>query len=288
MLRFILKKLRNVYIWKRIFLERLCEPLHLNMLALVVAFFGTYRSKIAFDLILRQQHAFSLLKAADYAAALGLQRITVIEFGVANGAGLINICNICHRITATTGVEFNIVGFDTGQGMPPPCDYRDHPEYYNEQDFPMQDQEGLRRMLPDNAQLLIGDIKQLVPDFLRSINHPIGFISIDVDYFSSAAQALRILDGRPEQYLPLVPMYFDDIEFDGHGIYAGELLAIEEFNREHALRKITKFNFLRQQRVFQRPNWIDHIYMLHVFDHPSRDSALTKKGQAVLANPYLA
>lgn len=288
MLRFILHKLRNAYIWKRIFLERLCEPLHLNLMALAVALFGSYRLKIAFDLVLRQQHAFSLLRAADYAKALDTPRITAIEFGVANGAGLINICNICRRVTAITGVEFDIVGFDTGQGMPPPRDYRDHPEYYNEQDFPMQDQERLRRLLPANARLVIGDVSLAVPEFLQALTNPIGFVSIDVDYYWSTAQALRVLDGAPDQYLPLVPMYFDDIEFDGHNSYAGELLAIEDFNRDHALRKITKFSFLRQKRAFQRPNWIDHIYLLHVFDHPSRERALGNKGKVVLTNPYLS
>ena len=288
MVKFILRKLRKGYIWRRIFLERLCEPVHLNLMSLAVALFGSYRRKIEFDLVLRQQHAFSLLTAADHAKALGIPRITVIEFGVANGAGLINICRICQRLTAVTGIEFDIVGFDTGRGMPPPRDYRDHPEYYHEQDFPMQDQEGLRRLLTDNARLMIGDVSQTVPEFLRTLINPIGFVSVDVDYYWSSVEALRVLEGAPEQYLPLVPMYVDDIEFDGHSIYAGELLAIEDFNREHLLRKITKFNFLRQKRIFQRPNWINHIYTLHVFDHPSRNRALGHKAQSVLNNPYLS
>ncbi len=63
----ILKKLRHSYIWKRIFIERLTEPFHLNILSLFIFFFGTYKQKIKFDLIIRSQHAFGLLFAAENA-----------------------------------------------------------------------------------------------------------------------------------------------------------------------------------------------------------------------------
>jgi hypothetical protein len=43
--------------WRRIFLERLTEPVHLNLLSLPVLLFGSYRAKIAWDLIIRQQYA---------------------------------------------------------------------------------------------------------------------------------------------------------------------------------------------------------------------------------------
>ena len=286
MFSFILRKLRHGYIWRRIFLERLTEPLHLNFIALLVAIFGGFRAKVAFDLVVRQNHAFALLKAADYAKDLGISRITSIEFGVANGAGLMNICSICQRVTDITGVEFDIVGFDSGEGMPPPRDYRDHPEYYNHRDYPMHDERGLRSQLPGNCKLVIGDVSRTVPEFLRTCKHPVGFISIDVDYYWSTVEALGILDGSADQYLPLVPIYVDDIEYDGHSIFAGELLAIEEFNQRNQMRKISKFTFLRQKRVFQRPNWIDHMYLAHVFDHPLRESALAKQGKVILGNPY--
>lgn len=286
MFTYILRKLRHAYIWRRIFLERLAEPLHLNFIALLVAIFGNFRARVAFDLVMRQQHAFPLLKAADYARELGVPRITVMEFGVANGAGLMNICRICQRVTDATGVEFDIVGFDSGEGMPPPRDYRDHPEYYNHRDYPMHDEQGLRSRLPANCKLLIGDVSRTVPEFLRAASNPIGFISIDVDYYWSTVEALRVLEGGPEQYLPLVPIYVDDIEYDGHSMFAGEQLAIEEFNQRNPMRKIAKFSFLRQKRVFQRPNWIDHIYLAHIFDHPSRAKALDKQGGVVLGNPY--
>src|ERR1700744_1191556 len=116
----------------RVLYERFPEPLHLNLLSIFVMLFGSYKTKIAFDLVVRQQYAFSLLKTAELAQAQGLKSVTVIEFGVAAGAGLMNICNISRKITKITGVDFQIFGFDSGHGMPPPRDHRDHPEVFSE------------------------------------------------------------------------------------------------------------------------------------------------------------
>ena len=127
-----LRKLGEPRIWQRIFTERLTEPLHLNAISAGVALAGTFRAKVAWDLVLRQYNAFALLRAADYCQRLGLRSCTAVEFGVASGAGLINMCEVARRVTDATGVRFEIVGFDSGEGMPPPRDYRDHPEYYRE------------------------------------------------------------------------------------------------------------------------------------------------------------
>ena len=72
----------------RVLYERFPEPLHLNLLSIFVALFGNYKMKIACDLVVRQQYAYSLLKTAELAKAQGLKSVTVIEFGVAAGAGL--------------------------------------------------------------------------------------------------------------------------------------------------------------------------------------------------------
>jgi hypothetical protein len=91
-----------------------------NLVSAIVAVFGTFRARVTFDLVVRQQFAFPILYAADQAAKAGMKRLTLVEFGVANGAGLMNICSIAARVTKATGIEFNVFGFDTGKGMPPP------------------------------------------------------------------------------------------------------------------------------------------------------------------------
>ena len=274
---------------RKIFRERLSEPLHMNLIALGVAMFGGYRAKVDFDLMVRQQYAFPLLFAADEAKRLGLTRITVLEFGVAAGAGLMNLCELAERTEKETGVAIEVVGFDTGTGMPPAIDYRDMPEYFQEGDFPM-DFEALRKALPQRAHLVIGPVEQTIPDFLATVSPkaPIAFVSVDVDYYSSAVQTLPILTGKPDQYLPIVPVYLDDVGMDGANPWNGELLAIAEFNEQQALRKIAPFTLLRSKRLFKNAQWIDRMYAAHIHDHPRRTPATAKReARKVISNEYL-
>ena len=84
-MRLLLSLLQRRDILRRILLERLTAPVHLNLLALVVAVLGTTRAKIAFDLLVRQEYAYGLLSAADAARRRGLSRVTVVELGVGGG-----------------------------------------------------------------------------------------------------------------------------------------------------------------------------------------------------------
>lgn len=291
MMKYLLKKLTRKEKIKRIFYERLTEPLHLNILSLFVALFGSYSQKIDFDLVIRQQNAFCLLKAAEFAKSLGIKSVTAIEFGVAAGAGLLNICEISKNITKETGVEFKIFGFDTGAGMPPPRDYRDQPEIFKEGHFPMVDRTKLLQALPDNAKLIVGDIAQTVPEFIKTLSpeSPIGFISVDVDYYWSAKECLSVLLGEPEKYLPMTLVYLDDIGVPSSNPWVGELLAVNEFNAENHHRKIHPYTFLRSQRIFKQTRWIEQIFMLHTLDHSWRSAEQGKPEEKafVLDNPYL-
>jgi hypothetical protein len=258
--------------YKKVMLERLTEPLHLNFLSLFVAIFGSYGTKVGWDLVTRQQYAFPLLWAARHAKELGFQRISAVEFGVAQGNGLLNMCELARRTTAFTGVEIDVYGFDTGAGMPAPIDYRDIPEFFQTGDFPMQDPNELRARLPGNAKLIIGDIAQTVKGFVENLSPdaPLGFVSIDVDYYSSTVPCLGILKGDVRKFLPMFPIYFDDLGIDAVNPWNGEALAINEFNAEQELRKIAPFTYLRAKRIFKNPQWIEAMYMAHFHDHPLR------------------
>jgi len=286
-----LKKLSEGRIWKRIFYERLTEPLHLNAFSLFAAIFGSYRMKIALDLVVRQHNAYCILKSADQARQLGIRSVTLIEFGVATGAGLFNMAQIAKRISSSTGIEFRIYGFDSGKGMPQAIGYQDHPEYYKQGDYPM-DYGRLKSILPANTKLIIGDInQQSIQKFITenvSREAPIGYVNIDVDYYSSARESLKIFLEPAEKYLPVTYVYFDDIEFEGHNSRCGELLAVEEFNRDNPLRFIERHSFLENQRIFKKANWIKHIFALQVLDHPVRNDLTSRPDKpSVLNNPYL-
>ena len=289
MTSFLLSKLGKRRIWQRLLRERLTEPLHLNLLSLLVAGFGSFRAKVDHDLVIRQHNAYCLLKCADYAKSLGIKTVSVLEFGVAAGAGLMNLVHIARRVTDCTGIQFKLYGFDTGGGMPPPLDYRDHPDLYRSGDFPMN-VEKLRAALPSNAQLIIGEVAQTVPRFLQTLSsaEPIAYVVFDVDYYSSTRDALGVLqDSEPAKYLPITLGYFDDIALDAHNSYCGQLLAIDEFNRASALRKIERPQFLDASRLYKKAPWLKHIFHIHVLDHVTRTTAQPEAPKQVLGNPYL-
>jgi hypothetical protein len=286
---FVVRKLANRRIWKRILQERLTEPLHMNVMSLFVAAFGSFRMRVAHDLVVRHHHAYAILRCADLARSLGIRELTLVEFGVAAGAGLLNMCHVAERVTKETGVRFRVAGFDTGQGMPAPTSFRDHPELYSLGDFPMNAAQ-LKAVLPPFAELVIGDVSATVPNFLETVSAsaPVAFVSLDVDYYSSTKAALRVLDGKPQQYLPRVIVYVDDLEDEYHNAYCGASLALNEFNREHELRKIEKWPFLRGYRLFRNARWLDHVFFLQVLDHPLRQPETAARNESVvLDNPYL-
>lgn len=254
----------------RILRERLTEPLHLNLAALTVAVCGSLRARIDFDVIQRPHYAYGLLAAADQAAEQGLKAFTAVEFGVAAGEGLLNLCSIAKRVEQATGIAVKIAGFDSGSGMPPPIDYRDHPEEFQFGDFPM-DHDRLRAELPSNCQLVIGPVNETVPAFLAqglNAEAPLGFAAFDLDYYTSTREAFKLLaDPNPSKYVFLPILYFDDIVLPNYNGWAGELLAVNEFNHCHELRKIEAYRFLRSRRIMKNARWIDQIFLLHLFDH---------------------
>lgn len=285
--QFLLRKLTQRPIWKKLLYERLSEPLHLNFAAAAVAMFGGFRSRVAWDLVVRPHYAYGLLHAADQAKLLGLTSVTAIEFGVANGEGLLNLCALARRTEKSTGIHVKVVGFDSGTGMPLALDYRDHPELYLQGDFPM-DQRTLKKVLPPNADLKIGPLSETLIDFLTEQYPPIGFAAIDVDYYSSTRDALVLFaDDNPNKYVPVPLLYFDDIMFETHNEWCGELLAISEFNADQVRRKIAPDRFLPTRRIFKNPRWLHQMYVLHVLDHPWRSSVVHTRDVVTLANQYL-
>lgn len=255
---------------------------------MAVGAFGSFRARVAHDLVPRPANAFGILRAADEARKLSIPALTILEFGVAAGAGLMNMASIARRVTQATGVNFQIAGFDTGTGMPAARDFRDHPDIYNVGDFPME-QQALRAILPRNVSLVIGDIAQTLPGFIDNLSPraPIGYVVFDLDYYWATKVALSVLQAsEPSLYLPLVCAYFDDIHHHRHNRWCGELLAIDEFNVANPMRKIDRDVFLADRRLYRRAEWIKQMFFVHVLDHPTRSRPECQSVQ-ILPNPYL-
>lgn len=259
--------------WEAPLADRLGEPLHLNVASVFVKLFGGFRAQVAFDLIERRRYAMPLLKAADYARELGIPKIYVLEFGVAAGAGLVNLAMLARRTTEETGVAIEVVGFDAGSGMPPPRDYRDYPETIAEGDYPLPDRAALQRILPPGVRVIFGPVAETARAFVADLDAPIGFAVMDLAFYSSTIEALAVLEGPAACYLPMTLVYLGAVRIDNANPAVGERLAVKEFNERHPLRQIHPFTSLRDKRVFRRAAWLEQIQTLHVLDHPRRSGS---------------
>lgn len=79
----------------------------------------------------RPQYAYGTFHAARQAKLLGLPGISVTEFGVATGDGLIALETIAREVSEYFGIQISVQGFDSGEGMPSPTDYRDLPHVWS-------------------------------------------------------------------------------------------------------------------------------------------------------------
>jgi hypothetical protein len=231
--------------------------------------FLSYESKLRVRSITRSQYGFGLLHAGRLAARLGIQRISALEFGVAGGNGLLALEDHARRVNRETGVQIDIYGFDSGSGLPAPSDFRDMP-YAWEQGFYAMDADRLKDRLR-SAKLIIGDVRDTVRHFGDENPAPIGFISFDLDYYSSTTAALEVLDLPFEKLLPRIFCYFDDVAGGPSYCYnefTGELLAINEFNQSRADRKLAKIAGLRHNFRSLPTLWHEQMYVAHIFNHP--------------------
>ena len=246
------------------FLLRMLEeqPFRLLVRTLIKRLPLNVRTYERWDAVDRPHYLCGILAAADLAKRSNIDSIYVVEFGVARGNGLLAMQEYAQMVEKETGVGIKVAGFDTGSGLPPTRgDHRDHPDKWIEGDFPM-DEKWLRARLSPGTELILGDVRQTVPEFVERQRSPLGFLAMDLDLYSSTKQALEILRLPKRQMLRQVFLYFDDIIGTEYHRFAGERLAIEDFNRESQWVKIDHWYALCS-RIFRDYAWIQQMYVAH-------------------------
>jgi hypothetical protein len=227
---------------------------------------GTYEWRVDLGAVERPAYAYCVREAARLAKQLGIPRISVIEFGVAGGTGLLALERHARRVSESLDIQIDVYGFDTGRGLPPPTDYRDLPYHWKAGFFEM-DTEALRARLQD-ATLILGDVEETVRSFVEIYDPaPVGAVMHDMDLYSSTAHGLALFDVDEAYRLPRIFTYFDDIIGDENSLYneyTGERLAIAEFNRSHRLHKICPAVHLAWRGLVE---WHHQIYVVHDFAH---------------------
>lgn len=272
-------------------LRRLDEPVPLRFLALRWLDrrlgFLDYQRKLNYGVLERPHFGHCLLRSATLASRLGHRRISAIEFGVAGGNGLLSLERHAEHVRRETGVEVAIYGFDTGTGMPPPTDHRDLPYLWQEGYFAM-DADKLRARLT-SAKLVLGPVADTLGTFFEEESPPpIGFVSVDLDYYSSTVSALRIFEADHRFLLPRVACYLDDMVGDldyAYNPFTGELLAVDEFNAAHDDIKIAAVRGLRHYGNRIPRVWHEQIFVAHLFRHPDYARPVSDHTQLPLAEP---
>ncbi len=229
---------------------------------------GSYSFRIQLEAVKRPHYGYCVYQAGCLAKKLGLSRISVIEFGVAGGNGLLNLEYHGRQASKCLGIDIEVFGFDTGEGLPEPEGYRDLP-YQWKTGFYKMDQTALEKKLT-TAQLVLGNVRETVPTFFEKYDPaPIGALLLDLDFYSSTTEALKIFDLKKTGFLPRVHCYFDDVlggEVELYNDYTGQRLAINEFNTCHNDAKLGKVYHLLSKSIV--PRWNHQIWIAHLFDHP--------------------
>jgi hypothetical protein len=246
-------------------------------------------TRVRWELSKRPAYLLGVYQAAMQARSQKVSAISVVEFGVAGGEGLLSLQDDAEAVEQATGVAIKVFGFDAGAlGLPPGTgDYRDHPDAWRAGDYPM-DEPALRSRLTRRTTLIVGDVRQTVPRFFPDYAPPsLGFVAIDLDLYSSTRDALQIFTSPDRKMLWHVPLYFDDVDFVFNHRFAGELLAIDEFNADSDAVKIDRWYGVRDGRPFPERGYCDKMFVAHDLEAVSSASLSRSPGQLPLGGHRL-
>ena len=226
-----------------------------------------YDRRVQIGAVKRPAYGYCVYHGMAMAKKLGYDRVSILEFGVSKGDGLLNLECHARQASKLLSIEADVYGFDMGDGLPPPKDYRDLPYHWKEGFFKM-DVPALRDRL-SKAKLILGDITSTLSSFVEQYNPaPIAAIMFDFDYYSSTIASLKVFDFHQKYYLPRVYCYFDDIigtELELFNDYTGERLAIREFNESHKSKKLSPACHLLAKQIVEP--WYHQIFVHHDFEH---------------------
>lgn len=238
---------------------------------------GSYSFRLSFGAVVRPNYAYLVNQAARLAAQLGHPRVSILEFGVAGGAGLLALEYHAQEVEKLYPVKIEIYGFDTGEGLPEPIDYRDMLYHYKPGFYKMDVQKLKARL--SRAKLVLGNVANTLNEFFAEYDPaPVGAVSHDLDFYSSTVAALGLFDAGNTHFLPRVFCYFDDTiggETELFGDFTGQRLAIHDFNGSHTKMKLSPIYYLRTSPAARQ--WHHQMWSLHLFEHPEYNTFVSEE-----------
>ena len=269
------------YKLKLLFLRVLCyeKPLRVAFTKFLSLKFSNFRP-----------HYESLIyETSKNAIKLGFNEISVVELGVAGGNGIKSILKYKRKIEKILDIKINIVGFDTGTGLPNSDLKEDLPYFWKQGDYTNIN---LKELEKEDSSIKIyeGNISSTIDKYILENKIKIGLIFFDLDLYSSTKLFLDKIPVLSEKklLLPRVFCYFDDLFVADYTLndINGEPLAIKEFNNQFKKIKLGKtFDHITD---FKFPLAKGQIYTLHDFENEnynkyvgiySTDSLSNKKNE---------
>jgi hypothetical protein len=236
----------------------------------------SYETRLRVGAVQRPHYGWCTYYAAAEAKALGYKAMTVVEFGVAGGNGLMCLCRHRDEIEKQLGIEIVVVGFDSGMGLPASSDSRDLLYCWPPGSYVM-DRNALEQRIGTRAQLVLGNVGSTLEGWQPDPQAPLGAVMFDLDYFSSTRCALAVLTKR--NILPRVRCYFDDVcggPLEATTERAGEREAIREFNLSPERRMMNDHISLAFSFKGKLPEpWHQQIYLYHRVSHPAYNTCIT-------------
>lgn len=235
----------------------------------------SHRRKCELGVVQRPHYGYCAYYAGVLAERLDEPRVSLIELGVGDGAGLRSLESHVDLLEEELDVCFEIHGFDTGQGLPSPRKVYDLPYCYGENAYAM-DVDEVRASL-DRAQLHLGDVAETIPEFVEAgCFAPIGTVFFDLDYYTSTRDALALFDAPPKQLFPRVTCYFDNITSDpliAFNENTAELRAIKEFDATRSNQTLTRISLKHSLRHNEniRPHC---LFTYQDFSHPQYETPI--------------
>jgi len=279
--RFIFRVVRKLYnIAVSIFLSPLPIRVQIAKIAIAINPFLKYSTKVKWDAVARPAYSYGMLNAAKLAKALGINEISAIEFGTASGAGLVEMEKVAKLVFREIGVKIEIYGFDSMSGLPETKDYRDQIYFWPPGLFNVTSDKFLKKLKV--TTIVMGDVSSTTHSFIEVYKPAkIGFISFDLDYYSSTKQSLGIFNFDESQYLPRVECYMDDtgsFELLSASSHTGVFAALSEFNGKSDKRKILKKEDVGRLRKLPG-NWFQASYVAHFFNHHQYNTSVFTDSQ---------
>ena len=236
-------------------------------------------TEVKLNLNTKPPYAYCMYHSALLAKKLNIKKISVLEFGVAGGNGIVQIEKIAEKIINELGIQIEIYGFTLKDGLQNPVDFRDLPYWWNFGLYPTSTDD-LDTKIKKTTKIIYGDVKDTTKTFFKQYNPaPIGVIFNDLDYFSSTLNSFEIFNSEDHFYLPRIFCYFDDIvgtEKEMFNEFTGELMAINKFNENNDQKKIC---LNRNLIPNSRENWRYQIYYYHNFKHKNYNDYIGDSAQ---------